>query len=194
VSTPWKPDFVVVGAGVIGSSVAFHLGRAGARVLVADPGAPRSPSASWASAGGVRRQSRDPREWALTREAWRRWPLLEDELGEDCGFRHGGHLHVAGDEAALDRIRSRAAEERAGGLDVELLGPEAVRELAPVLSAAVAGGTYTRGDGHADPRLTTRAFQRAAIRSGARVRSEPITGFPTDGGRVVGVVFGPQPR
>jgi sarcosine oxidase subunit beta len=188
-STPWTPDFVVVGAGVIGSSIGYHLARAGAGVLLADPGAPRSPSASWASAGGVRRQNRDPREWALTREAWRRWPQLEHELGADCGFQDGGHLHVAGDEATLDRIRSRAAEQRTAGLDVELLGAEDVREVAPVLST-VAGGAYTRGDGHADPRLTTLAFQRAAVRSGARIRNEPISGFATDAGRVVGVLFG----
>jgi sarcosine oxidase, subunit beta len=191
-STPWTADFAVVGAGVIGSSIAYHAARAGARVLLADPGSPRSPSASWASAGGVRRQNRDPREWALTREAWRRWPLLERELGEECGFRDGGHLHVAEDEAALDRLRSRAADQRAAGLDVELLGRDEVREIAPVLSDTVAGGTYTPGDGHADPRLTTRAFQRAAIRHGARVRNEPIGGFATDAGRVVGVRFGAE--
>lgn len=186
-----SPDFVVVGAGVIGSSIAYHLARAGASVLLADPGAPRFPSASWASAGGVRRQNRDPGEWALTREAWRRWPILGQELGEDCGFRDGGHLHVAEDEATLDRIRSRVAEERAAGLDVELLGREEVREIAPMLLHDVAGGAYTRGDGHADPRLTTRAFQRAAVRCGAGIRSEPITGFAAGARRVVeGVVFG----
>jgi sarcosine oxidase, subunit beta len=192
VSSPPKPDFVVVGAGVIGSSIAYHLARAGADVLLADPGAPRSPSASWASAGGVRRQNRDPREWALTREAWRRWPLLEHELGEECGFRAGGHLHVAEDEATLDRISARATEQRAAGLDVELLDRDAMREIAPILSAAAAGGAYTRGDGHADPRLTTRAFQRAAVRHGARIRSEPITAFATEAGRVVGVAFGAE--
>jgi sarcosine oxidase subunit beta len=191
-STSWTPDFVVVGAGVIGSSIAYHLARAGGAVLLADPGAPRPPSASWASAGGVRRQNRDPREWALTTAAWHRWPLLERELGEECGFRDGGHLHVAEDESALDRIRSRAADQRAANLDVELLDRDAVREIAPLLSDAVAGGTYTRGDGHADPRLTTRAFQRAAVRHGARIRNEPIGGFATDAGRVVGVAFGPQ--
>ena len=191
-STLWKADFVVVGAGVIGSSIAYHLARAGAGVVLADPGAPRPPSASWASAGGVRRQNRDAREWALTREAWHRWPLLSQELGEDCGFRDGGHLHLAQDEATLDRMRSRAGEQRAAGLEVELVGREEVREIAPILSAAVAGGTYTRGDGHADPRLTTRAFQRAAVRHGARIRSEPISGFATDAGRVLGVAFGAE--
>src|SRR5215469_13143996 len=134
-STPWTPDFLVVGAGVIGSSIAYHLARAGAGVLLADPGAPRSPSASWASAGGVRRQNRDPREWALTTEAWRRWPLLARELGEECGFRDGGHLHVAVDEATLARVSSRAMEQRAAGLEVEVMSREEVREIAPMLSA-----------------------------------------------------------
>lgn len=186
------PDFVVVGAGVIGSSIAYHLARAGADVLLADPGAPRFPSASWASAGGVRRQNRDPREWPLTIEAARRWPQLEDELGADCEFRAGGHLHVVEDAEALDRIRERVAEQRAGGVDVELVDGNQAREIAPLLAVSVIGGMYTRGDGQANPRLTTSAFQRATARHGARWRGDAISGFATDNGRVVGVEFGAE--
>src|SRR5438874_13186554 len=75
-------DIVVVGGGVIGSSIAYHLARAGARVRVYEQAAPAvAPSASWASAGGVRQQGRDPREWPLTLCAARRWPGLHEELG-----------------------------------------------------------------------------------------------------------------
>src|SRR5262249_50299895 len=80
-------DLVVVGGGVIGSSIAYHLARAGARVRVYEQAAPAvAPSASWASAGGVRQQGRDPREWPLTLEASRRWPNLAAELEAPTGF------------------------------------------------------------------------------------------------------------
>ncbi|HEX4212172.1 MAG TPA: FAD-dependent oxidoreductase [Candidatus Dormibacteraeota bacterium] len=157
----------MVGAGVIGSSIAYHLARSGAEVALLDPGSPRYPSASWASAGGVRRQGRDPREWQLTTAAWRRWAGLADELGADIGFRAGGHLHVAETEEELERLVRRAEAERAAGLEVELVDGAAARDLAPILSLSVLGGTWTAGDGQADPRRTTEAFQRAAVRHGA---------------------------
>lgn len=182
-------DFIVVGAGVIGSSIAYQLASAGADVLLADPGAPRLPSASWASAGGLRTQNRDPREWALTIEASRRWPQLEQELGEDCQVREGGHLYVVEDESALDRIHDRVVSQRAGGIAVELLDARGARDVAPILAESVVGAIYTRGDGQANPRLTTQAFQRAAVRHGASYREEAIAGFATDRGRVIGATF-----
>jgi alkanesulfonate monooxygenase SsuD/methylene tetrahydromethanopterin reductase-like flavin-dependent oxidoreductase (luciferase family) len=93
-------DVVIVGGGVIGSSIAYHMARSGARVRVYEQASPAvAPSASWASAGGVRQQGRDPREWPLTIEAARRWPSLEEELGAPTGFVRGGHLHLVEAEA-----------------------------------------------------------------------------------------------
>ena len=185
-------DAVVVGAGVIGASIGYHLARAGSRVLIADPGSPLSPSASWASAGGVRRQDRDPREWELTLAAARRWPVLEQELGADCAFRDGGHLHVAETDGDLARLAERAAHESEAGLDTQLVNGSEAHELAPILAPSVVGGTFTRGDGQADPRLTTRAFLDAARRNGATYRREAIDGFLLEGGTVRGVRFGSE--
>src|SRR5579883_2481382 len=81
-------DVVIVGGGIIGSSIAYHLALRAVAVVVVDIGEPAAPpSASWASAGGVRQQARDPREWPLTLEASRRWPALERELGATFDFR-----------------------------------------------------------------------------------------------------------
>lgn len=169
---------------MIGSSIAYHLARAGARVVLLDPGSPRPPSASWASAGGVRRQGRDEREWALTAAAWRRWPGLEEELGEDCGFRGGGHLHVAENDEELDRIGRRAEAERAAGLEVELVDGRTARAIAPMLAPTVLGGTWTAGDGQADPRRTTEAFRRAACRHGAVFIEEEVRELVPRAGRL----------
>ncbi|MEP7105533.1 MAG: FAD-dependent oxidoreductase, partial [Chloroflexota bacterium] len=165
-TTP-HPDFVVAGAGVIGASIAYHLARSGASVLIADPGSPLRPSASWASAGGIRRQNRDPREWALAVDAHARWPALAEELDADLDFQAGGHLHVAEDAVTLETLADRAGRETAAGLDVRVVDAAAARELAPLLARSVLGGTYTYGDGQANPRLVTRAFQAAATRLGA---------------------------
>src|ERR687884_2298858 len=88
-------DVAIVGGGVTGSSIAYPLARAGAQVRVFEQAAPAvEPSASWASAGGIRQQGRDPREWPLSLDASQRWPRLGEELGARAGFVQGGHLHV----------------------------------------------------------------------------------------------------
>ena len=90
----------VVGGGVIGSSIAYHVARQGHSVLVVERGAiAAEPAASWASAGGIRRQDQDPAEAALAVEATARWPTLAAELEADLQYRQGGHLLLAESDA-----------------------------------------------------------------------------------------------
>ncbi len=74
-------DVLIIGAGVMGSAIAYHIARQGQRVLVVEQAAPAvTPAASWASAGGVRRQGRHAAEARLAIEAIERWQTLEEEL------------------------------------------------------------------------------------------------------------------
>ncbi|MBV9544776.1 MAG: FAD-binding oxidoreductase, partial [Chloroflexi bacterium] len=182
-------DIVVVGGGVIGSSIAYHLTRAGARVRVFEQATPGvAPSASWASAGGVRQQGRDPREWLLTLEASRRWPALADELGMPTGFVQGGHLHVVESEADLDALRERVAREQAAGMNVRMVDTPAIRDLAPALSESALAGAYTPDDGQANPPMTTRAFAAAAQRHGAVYSTRTrVVSLQRERGRITGV-------
>ena len=192
------PDVVIVGGGVIGSSIAYHLTLHHVPVVVVDVAEPASPpSASWASAGGVRQQGRDPREWPLTREAGYRWPALEEELGAQFEFRRSGHLHVVEREADIQTLEERVAREREGGLDVRLVSPDELHELAPGVTSEARLGAYSPGDGQANPAKTTRAFASAAVARGARYRTGcrtirlersggEIPGVVADGERIVG--------
>jgi sarcosine oxidase, subunit beta len=163
-----KHEFNVIGAGVIGSSIAYHLARAGAQVTLYDPSSGEPPSASWASAGGVRRQDRDPREWPLALEAWPRWPVLAEELGAEIEFVPGGHLHVSERAEALEGLGERASRESSAGLEVRMVDAREAGSLAPILAPTVVGGVFSAGDGQANPRLVTKAFREAAVRHGAR--------------------------
>lgn len=183
-------DVAIIGAGVIGASIAYHLAREGSRVTFYDLDAPSEPSASWASAGGVRSQNRDPREWKLTSAAAARWPQLDAELRMQTRFRQSGHLHVVESEADATVLRARIEREREGGIEVEYVESEALRRVAPALAPGVVAGAFTPRDGAADPRATTYAFTRAATREGATLVRTYVDGIAVDGDEVTGVVVG----
>src|SRR5947209_6287111 len=105
-------DIAIIGGGVIGSSIAYHLARQGQRVLVIERAAIASePTASWASAGGVRRQGRHPAEAQLASEAIQRWPTLSDELEADLHYRQGGQLLLAESDSEAAQIAAYVQQQ-----------------------------------------------------------------------------------
>ncbi len=163
-------EIVVIGGGVIGSSIAYHLARQERRVLVIEQEAESAAeaTASWASAGGVRRQGRHPAEAKLASEAIARWKTLEQELDADLQYRSGGQLLVAESaEEAAYLVRFVEQQRELGFADVRLVDREEALELAPGLNERVVAGSYSPADGQADAARTTRAFASAAQRLGA---------------------------
>jgi len=158
----------VIGSGVIGSSIAYHLAAGGAEVTLIDARRPASaPSATWASAGGLRSQGRHAAEHRITRVAAHRWADLPAELDADLGVVLGGHLHVAETEAEVALLHARIDADRAGGIDVEVLDAAGIAAHVPGVSGTALAGAWTARDGQANPVLTARAFARAAQRAGA---------------------------
>jgi sarcosine oxidase subunit beta len=181
------PEIVVVGGGVTGASIAWHLARRGARVtLIEERGI--AAAASGASAGGVRQQGRDPREMPLAIAAISRWKDLERELEADLAYYREGHIVAYEREEDLSIARTRLAEQRALGLEIEFVDGADLRELCPGLARHVVAGTYTPSDGYADPVATTRAFAQSAEREGAELRlGVRVTGLRRQGDRITGV-------
>jgi sarcosine oxidase subunit beta len=180
-------DVVVVGGGVIGSSSAYRLARAGVKVIHVERARP-AVGASGASAGGVRQQARDPRELALALFSIGLWTTLEAELEADVEYRRGGHITLVEDAEDVPLLEARVAAQRAGGLDIWLAEPPELGELVPGISLNVLAGSYCPTDGHANPTLTTRAFAQAAWRAGARSwQHTRLTGVQISGGRISGV-------
>ena len=186
-------QIAVIGGGVVGTSIAWHLARRGADVTLIEARS-IAAAASGASAGGVRQQNRDPREMPLAIAAIARWEHLEEELEADIHYYREGHLTVFEREADLSVARQRVAEQRALGLEIELVEGQALHELVPGLAAHIIAGTYTANDGHANPTLTTQAYARAAERCGARLRTGvEVAGLIREGDRVTGVETGAGP-
>ncbi len=162
-------EVLVIGGGVTGSSIAYHVARQGRSVLVVERNeVAEEPAASWGSAGGVRPQGMDPPEAALARAALERWPTLAEELDAELEYRQGGHLLLAENEDEAEGLQSFVQRQRELGLDdVSFLDRKAVFSLVPGLGEQVVAGSFSAASGQADPRLTTRAFARAAQRQGA---------------------------
>ncbi len=182
-------EVLVIGAGVMGSSIAYHLARQGRRVLVVERAdVAVEPAASWASAGGVRRQGRHAAEAQLAAEAIARWPTLEEELGADVRYRQGGNLLLAESEAEAEQLAAHVQRQHALGFsDVRLLDRRETLALVPGLNERVVAGSFSPADGQADPALTTRAFAQAAQRHGASYWTKTTcSALLVEGQRVVG--------
>jgi sarcosine oxidase subunit beta len=162
---------VVVGGGVIGASVAYHLAARGARdVVVLDAVAAPGAGSTGRATGGFRVQfatAIDVRLSLLAREKLRRFA---DETGGDCGFVPAGYLWLAGDDIELGALRAALAVQRANGVDDAAdVDGDAIARLNPALRRdGIAGGTYCAGDGFIRPLGILDGYRRAAERLGVR--------------------------
>lgn len=163
-------DIIVIGSGVIGSSIAYHLARDGARVTLVDKAsaAATKPSASWASAGGLRSQGRHAEDQPITKAAALRWKTLSEELDANLEASFGGHLHIAEKESEIPNVEARIASDSAAGLVTRRVEGAGLREIAPALTDRALVGAFSAGDGQAHPGRTAAAFAKAAVRLGAR--------------------------
>ena len=164
-------EIVVIGGGVIGASVAYHLAAGGVRDVVVLDAAPQAGAGSTGRAtGGFRVQfatAVDVRLSLLARAKLRRFA---EETGGDCGYDPAGYLWLASDDAELAVLRAALAVQRANGVDDAVeVDPDTIARLNPALRRdGVAGGTYCASDGFIRPLGILDGYRRAAERAGVR--------------------------
>jgi glycine oxidase len=187
-----ETDVLVIGAGVQGCGVALRLAQAGRRVVVLEravPGAEASSAAGGILSPGVEAEHPGPFH-ALCRASLERWPAFAAELerasGIAVGFRGGGTLEVAFDDASARVLAARAAQLEAHGAGAEVLDGTAVRRLEPGLDARVRGGLWFPDEASVDPRPLARALYVAAHRAGASFVTGQVARIVHQGGRAVG--------
>nr|WP_196107686.1 MULTISPECIES: FAD-binding oxidoreductase [unclassified Ochrobactrum] len=163
-----QADAVIIGGGIVGGSAALFMRRAGLSVILLDKGF-CGAQASGVNYGGVRKQGRAPEQLPLAQRSHELWARLPELIGIDGEYVRSGHLKLARTEAHFASLEAYAAKVRPLGLDVELIGGNAIRERFPWLPGDVAGASLCAEDGHANPRLVAPAFARAALAAGATV-------------------------
>lgn len=182
-----QADVVIVGGGIIGAATAYEAAKHGASVVVVEKdfvGAEQS-SRNW---GYTRQQGRHAAELELAVSALDLWPGLSEELGEETSWTRSGNLLVDDDPGAATKFARWAAVGARAGVPVEVLDHDGLSRVAPGLTGPWTAGLYTPNDGHAEPVLAMKAYDKALRRVGVDVRTgRTAVSLITTFGAVVGV-------
>jgi len=166
-----RSDVAIVGGGIVGASAALALRRMGLSVTLLERDFCGSRS-SGVNYGGVRRQGRSLVQLPLTQRAHGIWGRLPELIGIDGEYIRCGHLKIARSQADMASLAAYRERSRGFGMDLQLLAASTLRERFAWLGERAVGGSLCPQDGHANPRLVSPAFARAAARMGADVREQ----------------------
>ncbi|HSK99548.1 MAG TPA: FAD-dependent oxidoreductase [Rubrobacteraceae bacterium] len=181
------PAAVVIGAGVVGASAAFHLAERGVETLVLDRAGPAAGSTA-RSGALVRAHYPTALEaelaWESLREYFEPWG---ERIGGGCGFTRTGFAYLVGEENTT-ALRHNVALGQSVGVETEVISPDDLTGIDAALRPdGLALAAFEPRGGYADPTATAVGFLRAALRHGARFEKRLVTGLLEREGAVRGV-------
>lgn len=176
-------DVLIIGGGIVGSSAALFLAQGGQRVALLERNF-CGAQASGVNYGGVRRQGRSLVQLPLSSRAHEIWGGLQDLLGTDGEYLRSGHLKLARSDTDFASLQAYAQASQGFDLDLQLLDRSELRRRFPWVGDIAVGASFCPEDGHANPRLVSPAFARAAARAGAQIfERTAVTAVEHDGQR-----------
>jgi dimethylglycine dehydrogenase len=160
----------VIGGGVVGCSVLYHLTKFGWKDVVLIERSELTAGSTWHAAGGFHTLNADTNMAALQGYTIRLYKELEEISGQSCGLHHVGGLTIATTPERMDFLKAARAMHRHMGLDTEIVGVDEIGRLCPVIDTdGVIGALHDPLDGHLDPAGTTHAYAKAARLQGAEI-------------------------
>ena len=184
-------DVVIIGGGIVGSSIAYHLTAAGCRsVVVLERESATGKGSTGKSMGGVRAQFSTPVNIRMSLYAIPFYASFEERLGYPCDYRPQGYLFCATHERQMAYLRANYERQVALGLkNVRLLKGDEIRAMFPQLRGDdIVGGSFCATDGFVDPYSAMNGFMAWAADHGAMLcKNATVTGIVTDQSGVAGV-------
>jgi len=181
---------VIIGGGIAGASIAYHLTRMGCSDVVIIEKGELTSGSTWHAAGlvGQLRSSRNVTR--MLQYSVGLYENLEAETGLTTGWKKCGCLHLAGTPDRLLELKKAATTARSFGLDLHLISPREALDLFPVMSLdGIIGAAFMPSDGQADPSGLTMALAKGATSRGAGIYQHTrVTGFQIKGSRVTAVI------
>lgn len=189
-SVPSQTEVVIVGGGIVGCSIAYHLTKLGIKDVVLLERRQLTCGTTWHAAGliGQLRNSRQMTELAkYTSELLYE---LERETGQATGFKQNGSISVALNAERMEELKRQASMARNFGLEVDVISPADILARYPYLSLeGVVGGVFLAKDGQCNPVDVTQAYAKGARMGGARIlEGVKVERILQEGGRACGVV------
>src|ERR1043166_7834464 len=177
-------DVVIIGGGIVGSSIAWHLTHAGCKsVLVIERESSQGKGSTGKSMGGVRAQFSTPVNIQMSLYSIPFYAKFEEVVGHPADYRPQGYLFLATKDSHLAYLRSNFEQQMKLGLKTaRLLAAEEIRAMLPQLRANdVLGGSFCSTDGFVDPYSVMNGFMASAIEHGATLwKKTEVTGITTD--------------
>jgi len=188
-SLPSQAQVVIIGGGIVGCSVAYHLAKRGCREVLLLERKRLTCGTTWHAAGLVGQLRATHNLTRLAQYTTQLYEGLERETGQATGFTQVGSIAVAASEARFEELKRGASMARCFGLEVQLLSPGAAKERWPLLSIeGLVGAVFLPKDGRTNPVDTTQALARGARLGGVRIAEDVrVTGIRAARGRVSGV-------
>src|SRR5436309_1319844 len=184
-------DAVIIGGGIVGASIAYHLTAAGQKnVLILERESHQGKGSTGKSMGGVRAQFSTPVNIQMSLYSIPFYNRFDESLGHPSGYQPQGYLFVATRQAHLDYLQANFQRQKALGLKTARMieAEEIIRMLPQLRADDVLGGSFCSTDGFVDPYSVMTGFMSCATEQGAKIwKNTEVTGISTDQEGVAGM-------
>ncbi|TIP08013.1 FAD-dependent oxidoreductase [Mesorhizobium sp.] len=186
---PSDVEYVVIGGGIIGLSIAYHLTRLGHRDVLLLERDQLTCGTTWHAAGLVTQLRANENMARLAQYSAELFQDLEKLTGQPTGFRQSGSITVAATAARMEELKRGASMGRSFGLEVEIIDATEAKRRVPLLDVSdILGAAWIASDGMTNPIDTARAFAAGARQGGAKIlEGTPVTRIIVERGRFAGV-------
>ncbi len=192
IKLPDQARCVIIGGGVMGCSLAYHLAKIGWRDIVVLERKQLTCGTTWHAAGLLGQMRNSSQMTRLAQYSNSLYAGLEAETGLGTGIKFNGSINIALNDERFEEQKRSAAIARHYGLDVHVITPDEIKKLYPPLNIkGVVGGLHIPTDGQCNPADVTQALARGARRRGVKIIEQvKVTGILAGRGRVTGVETG----